>query len=76
VAAGITDKLWSRADIVAMDVGAPKPGPRKAYAQGCLIVFRAFLLLTESEGFPVASNSDSVSVLDEEARGDGKVLFD
>ena len=32
MAAGITDKLWTLADIVAlMDARAPKPGPRKAY---------------------------------------------
>ena len=32
MAAGITDKLWTLADIVAlMDARAPKPGPRKPY---------------------------------------------
>ncbi len=32
MAAGITDKLWTLEDIVAlMDARAPKPGPRKAY---------------------------------------------
>ena len=30
--AGITDRVWSLADIVAlMDARAPKPGPRKPY---------------------------------------------
>jgi hypothetical protein len=32
MAAGITDKLWTLEDIVAlMDARAPKPGPRKPY---------------------------------------------
>lgn len=32
MAAGITDRLWTLADIVAlMDASAPKPGPRKPY---------------------------------------------
>lgn len=32
MAAGITDKLWTLADIVAlMDARAPKAGPRKPY---------------------------------------------
>jgi hypothetical protein len=32
MAGGVTDKLWTMEDIVAlMDARAPKPGPRKAY---------------------------------------------
>lgn len=32
LAAGITDKLWTLADIVALvDARASKPGPRKPY---------------------------------------------
>jgi hypothetical protein len=32
MAAGITDELWTLADIVALvDERAPKPGPRKPY---------------------------------------------